>query len=302
MNQSRTLVTGATGLVGRRLIKLLNNPCVTTRSVAGAKRKLSLNDSQIIQWAGSDQPLDLTRYSPISSVVNLMGEPIDGRWTNEKKARLRASRVDGTHRLVEAIGKLSPRPKVMVSTSAVGFYGDNGDQEINEGTGNGSGFLAELCHEWENAARKVETLGVRLVILRIGIVLDPEGGALKKMKPIFQTGLGGRLGNGKQFFPWIHISDLVNLIQWAVTNESAHGVYNATAENPVTNAEFTRSLARILRRPAFLPAPRFGLRLVLGEFADSLLVSHRAVPAAALDAGFEFEFNDVDTALTDLLT
>lgn len=301
MNHSKTLITGATGLVGSKLVKLFDNVCMTTRSIARAKQKFGPHAGQLLQWSGGNQPLDLTTAGPISTVINLMGEPIDGRWTSEKKTSLRASRVDGTKRLVEAIGKLAPRPKVMVSASAVGFYGDNGDREITEETPNGSGFLAELCHEWENTARQVESLGVRLVILRIGIVLDREGGALKKMVPIFKTGLAGRLGNGKQFFPWIHSNDLVQLIRWAATNESVEGVYNATAETPVTNADFTRYLAKILRRPAFLPAPRFGLRLMLGEFADSLLVSHRAVPQAALKAGFEFQYKDIGSALTDLL-
>ena len=197
---------------------------------------------------------------------------------------------------------LPEKPEVIVSASAVGYYGDTGDYEVNETQPAASDFLAETCKDWEQAASAAEEIGIRLCILRIGIVMARKGGALAEMLPVFRKGLGGRLGSGRQYFPWIHIDDLVSLINWALDNQSASGVYNAVAPNPVTNREFTRQLATTLGRPAFLPVPKFAIRLALGEFADSLFHSQRVVPAAALRDGFEFQFNELDECLTNLLT
>ncbi len=301
MNQNKVLVTGATGLVGRRLISKFQNVCVTSRNVSRAKQTLGDSATDFIEWPAVENPPNLQAAEPLSTVINLMGEPIVGRWTAEKKKRLRDSRILGTRSLIAAIESMARKPDVLVSASAVGFYGDGGNQEINEKAGPGSGFLADLCDEWENEARKAEELGVRVVILRIGIVLSPDGGALKQMLPIFRTGLAGPLGNGRQYFPWIHLDDLVGLFHWAATDSNAKGVYNATAPTPVTNREFTRCLASVLRRPAFLPAPKFALKIAMGEFANSLFVSHRVVPEAAIRDGFEFQHPDLEPALRDLI-
>ncbi|MEM9413259.1 MAG: TIGR01777 family oxidoreductase, partial [Planctomycetota bacterium] len=275
---------------------------ITTRNAKRASQKFDIDQTGFIEWSSVNEPLELPEEFACRAVVNLMGESVaEGRWTEEKKRRIRSSRVDGTKKLVEAIAKLKSKPEVMVSASAVGYYGDHADREITESTGRGSGFLAEVCGQWEAAAAPIAEMGIRLVFIRIGIVLSEQGGALEKMLPVFRMGGGGRLGDGKQFFPWIHIDDLVSLICWAVNTPSVSGVLNGAAPNPVTNAEFTRSLASTLHRPAVLPVPKFAVRLMLGEFADSLFDSQRVIPAAALSNGFEFQFPNLETALSDLL-
>jgi uncharacterized protein (TIGR01777 family) len=270
------LITGGTGFVGRYVIQRVDEAVVTSRNRQGALDRLGDSVADVIQWSPKLDPLELDPAMDCRAVVNLMGDSIaEGRWTVAKKKSIRDSRVEGTLKLIEALSKLEKKPDVFVSASAVGFYGDPGDAEVTESHPIGEGYLPEVCKEWEDAADKVAELGVRLVKLRIGIVLGPDGGALEKMITLFKWGLGGRLGSGKQWFPWIHVEDLAGMIDWAIKTPSASGVYNATAPNPVTNGQFTTTLAKSLNRWAVLPAPKFGLRIALGEFANSLFFSQR---------------------------
>lgn len=293
-----TLVTGATGFVGKKLLPKLEHPVVVSRSLASAKKKLSLPDNQIIEWDPQEKFPITHSNTHFRQVVNLMGDPIaHGRWNEDKKKRIRDSRVVGTRNLIDGLIERGQLPDVFVSASAIGFYGDSGEGIVEESHQKGSGFLPDVCEEWEHEALRFEEHGVRVVCLRIGIVLGADGGAISEMAPLFRWCLGGNLGNGKQWMAWVHVDDLVNLIHFSVENDSLHGPVNATAPTPVRNSEFTKTLANAVGRPAILPAPRFALRLALGEFADSLYFSQRVVPKAALDAGFKFEFADVAPAI-----
>jgi uncharacterized protein (TIGR01777 family) len=239
----------------------------------------------------------------LDAVVHLLGEPVVGRWTRAKREAILSSRVDGTRRLIEAIEALSParRPRVLVSASAIGFYGDRGDEALAEGSSAGSDFLADVCVQWEREAARAESLGVRTVMLRIGIVLSRRGGALEAMLPAFRMGLGGTMGSGSQWWPWIHIEDLVGLARFAVDHEDIRGPLNATAPEPVQQREFAATLARVLARPAFLPAPAFALRAALGAFSQELLASRRVLPERARKGGFSFRFPRLEDSLRDLL-
>ncbi len=296
------LITGGTGFVGRYLIQRVDDSIVTSRNRQAALNRLGDSVADVIQWSPQNDPLVLDPGMNCRAVVNLMGDSIaEGRWTEKKKKSIRDSRVDGTLKLVEAVSKLEKKPEVFVSASAVGFYGDPGEMEVTESHPMGEGYLPEVCKEWEDAADTVAELGVRVVKLRIGIVLGSDGGALEKMIPLFKLGLGGKLGSGKQWFPWIHVEDLAGMIDWAIRTPSASGVYNATAPNPVTNGQFTAALAKSLGRWAILPAPKFGLRVALGEFANSLFFSQRVIPQRALADGYEFTFPSLDGALKDIV-
>lgn len=295
-----TLLTGGTGFVGRELIKRLDSVSVTSRNRERATAELNDKAVQVIRWDPVREPLVLPGDREFHSVVNLMGESVaQGRWTADKKKRIRESRVVGTRRLVDALIASDQLPRVMVSASAVGFYGDAGDTIVEEDHARGQGFLADVCADWETESMRLQEQGVRVVCLRIGIVIGATGGALQKMTPLFRSCLGGRLGNGRQWMAWIHLNDLVAMIDWALTNESVSGPVNATAPNPVRNAEFTKVLAKNVGRPAILPAPRIALRVVLGEFAESLFHSQRVVPAAALSKGFQFQFTDIHSAIQE---
>lgn len=240
----------------------------------------------------------------IGAVVHLAGAPIASkRWNQKVMTSIIKSRVDGTQTIVNWISKRSQRPSVLVCASAVGFYGDCGDEILNESTPNGVGFLADVCKRWEDEALKARHSGVRVVILRFGVVMDPSGGALGKMLPIFKLGVGGPAGSGKQWFPWIHISDAVGMIEWAIRTESASGVYNAVAPGIVKQKEFAKTLGKVLHRPAITPAPAFALRLAFGEMADeALLASQRCIPHRATEEGYVFEYPELEGALSALLT
>jgi len=296
------LITGGTGFVGRYVIERVDDPIVTSRNRQGALNKLGDSVTGVVQWSPQSDPLVLDPAMDCRAVVNLMGDSIaEGRWTAKKKKSIRDSRVQGTLKLVEAVSKLEKKPEVFVSASAVGFYGDPGDTEVTESHPMGEGYLPEVCKEWEDAADTVAALGVRVVKLRIGIVLGADGGACEKMIPLFKLGLGGKLGSGKQWFPWIHVEDLAGMIDWAIRTTDASGVYNATAPNPVTNGQFTAALAESLGRWAVLPAPKFGLRIALGEFANSLFFSQRVVPQRAVEEGYDFRFPELGGALKDIV-
>ena len=302
-----TLLTGGTGFVGKNLIRRLRGVTVVSRNPKAAKQRLhdaglSDNLEGVIRWDNGLNPEDFEKVSPVDSVVNLMGESIaEGRWTAAKKAKIRSSRVDGTKSLVNSLIQSGNLPRVFISASAIGFYGDTGERIIEEDAPAGRGFLPDVCREWESATAPLEELGVRIIHLRIGIVLGPNGGAIKKLVPLFRTGLGGPLGNGKQWMAWIHVLDLVSMIQWLI-EQPVSGAVNATAPNPVRNLEFTKALGQAVSRPAFLPAPQFAVKLALGEFADSLFDSSRIVPGVALSHGFQFQFADIQSALKNAIT
>jgi uncharacterized protein (TIGR01777 family) len=230
----------------------------------------------------------------------LAGEPVSQRWTEAAKKRIHDSRVEGTRRLVNALSTQSDRPRVLVCASAVGYYGSRGDQILTEASTPASDYLARVVVGWEEAAREAESLGIRVVRLRFGMVLGP-GGALAKLLPLFRFGVGGKLGSGHQWMAWIHIDDAVNLIVFALNFAAIHGAVNATAPHPVTNEEFTERLAIALHRPAILPVPAFALKLALGEMSEMVLASQRVLPTVAKSAGFRFQYPELRDALENLL-
>ncbi len=296
-----TIVTGATGFVGRQLLKSLLNPIVVSREPERAAAALGIPLSQTIRWNSISGPLMVPEELNPDVVINLMGEPVGQRWTDSKKHAIRASRIDGTKNLAVGLLQSSKLPRVLVSASAVGFYGSRGEEQVDESFEAGAGFLAETCREWEAAATALQSHGVRVVIIRIGIVLGQKGGVLQQLVPVFRSGLGGKMGDGQHWFPWIHLDDLVALIVWAASVESRATVVNGVAPNPVRNIEFTQALARQLHRPSFFRVPKFVLKGLFGEFADSLFDSQRVVPQAALDLGFVFRHPTLTSALQDLL-
>jgi len=298
-----TLITGGTGFIGRQLVQRLGGAEVVTRDPARAARQSWPAGTSFISWRDQNHPLELPADYQPDAVVNLMGESIASRrWNKAFKEQLRTSRIAGTQQLVAGILATRKLPRVMVSASAIGYYGDRGEEFLTESASPGDDFLARLSIDWEEATRPLREAGVRVVHLRIGIVLGRDGGALEKMLPLFRWGLGGRLGNGRQWFPWIHELDVVELIAWLLEESQVSGPVNAVAPGIVTNRDFTRELAKQLNRPAIFPAPRFGLRLAIGEFADSLLASSRVVPKVALDGGYAFRFPSLPQALQDVLS
>lgn len=291
----RALVTGATGFIGRSLLGSLHHPVVVTRDPDRARARLG--DVRVHRWEPLVGPAPREAFEGVDAVFNLMGEPLaPGRWSDARKELIRRSRLVGTRNLVAGIAAAGERPKVLVSASAVGFYGSPGEEVVDEAAKRGEGFLAQLCADWEKEARKAEALGVRVVHLRIGVVLGPQGGALAQMLVPFRMGVGGRLGAGRQWMSWVHLDDVVGLAHFAATGD-LKGPVNAVSPEPARNADFTRALARTLGRPAVIPAPGFALRLALGEFAGVLLGSIRAAPVAALAAGYRFRHPSLEEAL-----
>ncbi|WP_145260284.1 TIGR01777 family oxidoreductase [Calycomorphotria hydatis] len=308
------LISGATGLVGSQLM-----PFLTTggHTVSVLSRSKSVSDpaarnliSNVATWDIKNETVDLAELPPVDAVVHLAGEPILGRWTEEKKRRIYNSRVNGTRLLCEALAKLPNKPKVLVCASAVGIYGDRGDEVLTESSppfneleGKGNDFLSETCMAWEVACEPARQAGIRVVNLRVGIVLSQAGGALKQMLPIFQAAAGGRLGSGQQWWSWISLDDLIGAIHHAMMNEEVTGPMNGTAPEPVTNAQFTKMLGRVLRRPTCLPVPEFGPKLLLGEeLANAtLFVSARVEPKLLQETGYTFRHPSLEGALKHLL-
>jgi uncharacterized protein (TIGR01777 family) len=298
----RALVTGATGFIGRKLLARLEHPTVLSRDARRGQDQLRDFQVTVHGWNPLDQTAPAAAFEGVDAVFHLAGESIaDGRWTSAKKQRLHDSRVLGTRNLVVTLGQMANPPQVLVAASAIGYYGDRGDQPLRESDAPGEGFLPELCVAWEREAKGAASVGVRVVHPRIGIVLSPDGGALAKLLPLFRKGMASPLGNGRQYMSWIHIDDLLDLLVFAAAQEAFTGPVNATAPHPVTNREFTQTLAAVLHRPIFLPpVPKFALRLSMGEFADSLFQSQRVLPAAAEQAGFRFQHPELDGALKHL--
>jgi uncharacterized protein (TIGR01777 family) len=290
----RVLITGGTGFIGQAL-------CPRLAASGWEVVVLSRQEKPRLppRAARSVTSLDGLEPGDFHAVINLAGAPIgDVRWSAARRRLLVDSRVETTSRLVQWMAKSERRPEVLLSASAVGFYGEQGDAVVTEETAAAPGFTHDLCEAWEAEARKAEALGVRVCIVRTGIVLDRGGGALARMLAPFLIGIGGRLGSGTHWFPWLHREDMVAIYLWLLQTGSARGVYNASAPEPVTNAQFTRALASVLHRPALLPLPAFVLRLGFGAMApEMILVSDRMVPRRLLDEGFRFRFPRLDAAL-----
>jgi uncharacterized protein len=293
-------LTGASGFVGRRLLKTLAQ---SGHSLHVLSRHGGTNlppGVRISVWDAmkGSPPEDALRDA--DAVIHLAGEPVAQRWTAEIKRRIRESRVTGTRYLVEGIAKLSRKPAALISASATGLYGSRGDTPLDESSAPGSTFLAEVCVEWEREAFAAQAMGMRVATIRTGIALDPRGGALQKMLPPFRVGAGGRLGDGKQWTPWIHLDDLIGIYVLALES-AVSGPLNATSPNPVTNADFTRALAKALHRPAVFPVPKPALKLMFGEMAEVLFDSQRVLPKQTQAAGFQFRYPLIDAALQQLV-
>ncbi len=295
----RILITGSTGLVGRSLVSFLESGGHEvhrlTRRPAGTDREIEFDPER-----GAAHPSQMEGFD---AVVHLAGDPIaEGRWTEAKKRLIRDSRVPFTRRLAETLAVLDKPPAVFVSASATGYYGDRGDRVLRESDPPGEGFLPDICVQWEGATEPASSAGIRVVHLRTGLVLTPAGGALVPMLLPFRLGLGGPLGSGRQWWSFIALDDLLYLIHHVLMNDSVRGPVNATSPEPMTNAEFTRVLGRVLNRPAVIPAPRFALQALLGEMTDPLLLaSARVNPEKALDSGFEFSYSKLEAALRHVL-
>ena len=291
----KIIVAGGTGFIGEPLVrKLLPRGDVVVLSRDPSRVRAGRG----VAWDGRSDG-DWTReVADADVVINLAGENIaEGRWTAERKRRLIASRLDATRALVAAMQKTPSRERTLVNSSAVGFYGDRGDETLDESATTGAGFLADLVVQWENAARVAEPIA-RVAILRLGVVLAKGGGALGKMELPFRLGAGGPIGSGRQWMSWIHRDDVIRMIEWAIDNEGVRGVYNTTAPEPVQNRDFVRALGKAMHRPALVPAPAFALRIAFGQMADeTLLAGQRAVPARATATGFRFEAATLQQAL-----
>lgn len=295
----RALVTGATGFIGRRLVASLDRPVVLSRRPEVARKVLG--DVRAYAWQPETGLPPAEALEGVEAVFNFAGESVaGGRWSAERKNRIRASRVGGTRNLVAGLEAQKIRPRVLVSASAVGYYGSRGDEVLKEGAKPGDDFLAEVCAAWESEAGRASRLGVRVVTPRIGLVLGKGGGALERMLLPFKLGLGGRLGSGKHWVPWIHLDDLVNLLLHAA-NQEISGALNAVGPAPVTNREFTRTLASALHRPAIFPVPEFALRLIFGELASVLLASQRVVPGVAAATNFRYRYPSLADALREIV-
>lgn len=297
-NKSTLLVTGASGFVGSRLGSVAAETGHRVIALSRTPETAAAPYAERVEaWRPDTELVPSSVLNDISAVVHLAGETIGTRWNPDKKQRIRDSRVNSTNQLVESLSKVETKPEVLVCASAMGFYGEGGDEEFTENSPPGNDFLAEVCQEWELAAQKAEDLGIRVVRIRLGHVFGKDGGLLGKMLPPFYMGLGGRLGSGSQWMSWIHIDDVAGIILYAIENQNVNGALNATAPIPVTNIEFTKTLGRVIRRPTLFPVPTFALKLRYGEFTDFMLMSQRVLPEKTLSMGYEFRYADIESAL-----
>jgi len=306
----RVTVTGATGLIGTRLVAALarrgDEVTVLSRDPERAGERLG-SGIQAAHWDPLHEPAPAAALTGRDGVVHLAGEPVAQRWSAGAKERIRVSRESGTANLVAGLRSADPRPRVLVSASAVGYYGPRGDEEVSESEPPGEDFLAQVCVAWERAAEAAKELGMRVAIVRTGIVLDPDGGALAKMLPPFRAGVGGPVAGGGQWMPWIHVEDLVGIYLAALDGDGGgdtrpwRGTFNAAAPHPVTNRDFSRALGRALHRPALAPVPRFALRALYGEMEQIVTTGQRAVPAQPLARGYVFVHPQLDEALRSAL-
>ncbi len=299
-------ITGATGLIGKSLCPRLQREgkdlVLFARNTRSAQSLFP--GARVIEWDAVAGPPPVGSLDGVDAVVHLLGEGIAaGRWSSSRKKAIRESRAEGTRNLVEALGRSSRPPGLLVSGSAIGFYGSRGDEPLDESSERGGGFLGDVCQAWEEEALAAEALGIRTVLLRTGIVLSPSGGALAKMLLPFRMFVGGALGSGKQWMSWIHIDDEVGLIRHLLNSDGLQGPVNATAPGPVTNSEFSKTLGRVLGRPSILPVPGLVLKLLLGEMAQELLLNgQKVLPQRVLASGYQFKFPELEGALRDLLS
>lgn len=294
----KILIGGSHGLVGTALIKSLETE---GHEIFRLVRHAPTSKTEV-EWSPDRYSIALARIEGFDAVVNLAGESIAERWTDEKKRRIRESRVKGTKLLGDALANLTVRPKTFICASAIGYYGNRGDEILTESSAPGDDFLADVCQKWEEATALATEKGIRVVNTRFGVILDTEGGALKKMLPPFRMGVGGKIGSGKQWMSWIALDDVVGGIQFALANDSIKGPVNFVAPNPVTNAEFTKTLGKALSRPTLFPMPGFAVKLLFGEMGEALLLgSERVAPKRLMAEGYEFRFSQLEPALAHIL-
>ena len=293
------LVSGANGLIGSALLPVLSRQGFLTSTLT---RSPVPQDGNAVSWDPDAGTFSRDALEGVDAVVHLAGESIVGRWTAARKARIRQSRIQGTQLLANTMARMQHPPKVFVCASAIGYYGDRGEEMLDESSASGNDFLSSVCQSWEAAALAAKERGIRTAHLRFGVVLSKKGGALQKMLTPFQLGMGGPMGSGKQYWSWIAVDDVVGAIEHALTNDKVSGPVNAVAPAPATNAVFTKILAQALRRPAFMPVPRFAARLLLGEMADALLfASTRVTPRRLKETDYRFRLPELDAALRYIL-
>lgn len=299
----KILMTGATGLIGKRLSERLAGEGHELSVLSRRPDSVRMDGAaKAYRWSPEEEMPPQEAMEGIDAIIHLAGEPVAaGRWTEEQKRRIRDSRVTGTRNLVDGIKRVTNRPKIFVSGSAVGYYGNRGDEILDERAQPGTGYLSEVCEAWEREAGKAEETGARVSMVRIGVVLAPEGGALEKMLTPFKFGLGGSLADGRQWFPWIHIEDIVGILRHALLTPNLRGPVNGVAPGIVRNEEFTREFAAALHRPTFIPVPEFALRVVMGEMASVVLASQRVVPGVARETGYQFQYPELRQALEAIL-
>ncbi len=295
---TRIAIAGGTGMLGRAVAAVLEEKGHSL-VLLSRRSRIAPGYGQVVQWNPQAGPAPTEALSGVQAVINLAGEPVSGRWTSSKRDRIRASRVRGTANLVRGMLDARPGPQLLISASAIGYYGPRGDQVLNERASTGDSFLARVAREWEAAAEQFAAAGNRLVTMRLGIVLG-RGGALKQLLPLARLGLGGPLGSGEQWWSWIHIADVCRFVVRAIEDLECLGTYNLTAPEPVRQSEFAQALGSVLGRPAALPAPAFGLRLLLGGFSAELLDSKRVIPERLQNEGWRFAYPDLDSALRSL--
>ncbi len=293
------LITGATGFIGRNLVRHLLERGDTVNYFARQRSRDLDSRAAFHNWDGKSVA-PLNAIPRVDAIIHLMGEPVSQRWTPQVKDRIRRSRVQATRQLVAGIATLKHKPKVLVSSSAVGYYGNRSNEVLTEASMPGVGFLADVCINWEYEAMRARDLGLRVAMVRTATVLGRDGGALPQMLPPFRWGLGARFGSGKQWMSWVHVEDLIGLFLFAAAS-NVTGALNGAAPEPVTNAQFTRALGKAIHRPALLAAPRFALKIALGEMSDFLFDSLRVMPEAVQKAGFAFQHPTLAGALADLL-
>ena len=296
----RITITGATGLLGPRLVAALRDrgDDITVLSRDPARAQSALPGVEAVRWADPvAEPAPAEALAGRDAVVHLAGEPVAQRWSDDSKRRIHDSRELGTRNLVAGLRAAEPRPGALVSSSAVGYYGPHGDERLPEDAGPGGDFLARVCVAWEREAMAAADLGVRVVTVRTGIVLAESGGALAKMLPFFRLGIGGPVAGGKQYMPWIHLDDVVGIYLRAIDDSAWSGAVNAAAPEPVTNKEFSRVLGRVLRRPAVAPVPKLAVRTLYGEMAEIVAEGQRAVPKRTQELGYTYRHPDLEPAL-----
>jgi uncharacterized protein (TIGR01777 family) len=298
----RVTLTGATGLIGPRLVRELKSRgdevTVLSRSPEKAAERLGV---EAVAWSPEREPAPAAALAGRDAVVNLAGENVAQRWSAKAKESIRTSRVEGTRNLVAGLEAAEARPRVLVSSSAVGYYGDRGDERLEESERPGTGFLAEVCVAWEREADAAAALSLRVVKIRTGVVLDSSGGALGTMLPPFKLGVGGPVAGGRQYMPWIHVDDVVGLYLAALDDSGWTGAVNGSAPEPVTNRDFSKALGRALHRPAVAPVPALAIKLLYGEMAEIVTGGQRAVPARSLELGYAFRHPELDEALSSAL-